>query len=51
MTAMRPKVATNSLKIWAEPLRMCAEVENRVRPNMRCATPTPAKAPASWATT
>lgn len=45
MTARSPKVATNSLTIWATPERSCIEANSNGFSNMTWAIATPANAP------
>src|SRR5579872_1431833 len=49
ITDNNPKVATNSLKSCAGPLRMCCEICTTGNPNIRCAAQTPQKPPTHWA--
>src|SRR6266852_2948933 len=49
MTASSPKVATNSLNIWAGPERAWPDAKKSGSSNIRWAAATPAKAPRPWA--
>src|SRR5689334_17170161 len=51
ITDSKPKVATNSLKTCAAPLRACCDAENICMPNIKCATTLPAIPPQHCATT
>ena len=48
---LAPAVATTSLHHWAGPALTCCDAEKSGRPNIRCATATPRKAPATCAIT
>jgi hypothetical protein len=45
ITAIKPNVAMNSLKIWAGPLLACCDIENSGSPNIKCAIAAPVKPP------
>src|SRR5882724_4445933 len=51
ITAINPKVATNSLNTCADPCRACCDKENSGKLNIRCARAAPVTPPATCAQT